>query len=110
LLTNIASAHPAVVDSNLAVRTTVTGLAQPTTMAFLNSNELFVLEKGSGKVQHVVNGAIQNTAIDLAVNHASERGLLGIALDPHFSSNHFVYLYWTCTAPHPADPVFPDQK
>ena len=56
LLTNIAGAQPALVDSNLAVRTTVTGLAQPTTMSFLNSNELFVLEKGSGKVQHVVNG------------------------------------------------------
>jgi len=43
------------------------------------------------------------------VNNASERGLLGVALDPHFSINHLVYLYWTCTAPHPADPVFPDR-
>ena len=35
------------------------------------------------------------TALDLAVNSASERGLLGIALHPNFAANGFVYLYWT---------------
>ena len=29
------------------------------------------------------------------MNNASERGLLGIALDPNFATNHLVYLYWT---------------
>src|SRR4029453_16236656 len=38
------------------------------------------------------------------VNNNSERGLLGIALHPAFATNRFVYLYWTCTAPAPADP------
>ena len=38
---------------------------------------------------------MQLTALDLAVNSASERGLLGIALHPDFAFNHFVYLYWT---------------
>jgi glucose/arabinose dehydrogenase len=47
------------------------------------------------------------TVLDLAVNSASERGLLGIALDPSFSTNHFVYLYWTSRAPHPADQFVP---
>src|SRR5262249_42037026 len=32
---------------------------------------------------------------NLPVNNASERGLLGIALDPSFTSNHLVYLYWS---------------
>src|SRR5262249_52367029 len=69
------------------------------------------LEKATGKVQHVVNGAV-TTALDLAVNNNSERGLLGIALDPAFASNHAVYLYWTQSAPPPApgaDPHFPTQ-
>jgi aldose sugar dehydrogenase len=49
--------------------------------------------------------------LDLAVNNASERGLLGIALHPNFPDNPGVYLYWTCrTAAPPADPFFPDQK
>jgi glucose/arabinose dehydrogenase len=76
-------------------------------MAFLASNDFLVLEKNTGKVQRVVSGAIQSTVLDLAVNAASERGLLGIALDPNFSSNSFVYLYWTCRAPLPSNPIFP---
>ena len=38
---------------------------------------------------------MRGTALDLAVNSASERGLLGIALHPRFATNGFVYLYWT---------------
>ncbi len=86
---------PTVVDPNLAVRTVVSGLNQPTTMAFIGANDIFVLEKASGKVQRVVNGAIQGTVLDLPVNSASERGLLGIALHPNFPANPGVYLYWT---------------
>ena len=86
---------PTVVDPNLAVRTVVAGLNQPTTMAFIGPNDIFVLEKPTGKVQRIRNGAIQGTVLDLAVNSASERGLLGIALHPDFPANPGVYLYWT---------------
>ena len=86
---------PTVVDPNLAVRTVVSGLVQPTSMAFLGANDFLVLEKASGKVQRVVNGAIHSTVLDLAVNSGSERGLLGIALHPNFPANPGVYLYWT---------------
>src|SRR5919201_736648 len=83
-------AAPTVLDPNLAVRTVVSGLNQPTSMAFLGDNDFFVLEKPTGKVQHVVNGVV-TTVLDLAVNFGSERGLLGIALHPNFATNHFVY-------------------
>ncbi|HEU5220123.1 MAG TPA: PQQ-dependent sugar dehydrogenase [Gemmatimonadales bacterium] len=77
------------------MRTVVVGLNQPTSMAFLGPNDILVLEKSTGKVHRVVNGVIQSTVLDLAVNSASERGLLGIALHPDFPSNPGVYLYWT---------------
>src|SRR5262249_60034686 len=64
-------------------------------MAFLGDNDFFVLEKASGKVQHVINGVLAPTALDLPVNNASERGLLGIALSPNFQNDHNVFLYWT---------------
>ena len=64
-------------------------------MAFLGPGDFLVLEKASGKVQHVVNGAIAGTALTLPVNSASERGLLGIALQPDFALTHVLYLYWT---------------
>src|SRR5262249_26076115 len=96
---------PTLVDPNLTVSTVVSGLNQPTSMAFLGPNNFVVLEKPTGKVQHVVNGALAAplqfvtpagaTLPNLPVNNASERGLLGIALDPNFSTNHLVYLYWT---------------
>ena len=103
------SSGPTMLTSQLGVRTFLTGLTTPTTMAFLSSSELFVLEKSTGKVQYILNGALDHTALDLAVNNSSERGLLGIALDPDFENNHAVYLYWTCIAPPSGDPFAPSE-
>src|SRR5439155_3639516 len=86
---------PKMTDPSLTVGTVISGLDQPTSMAFLGANDFLILEKASGKVKHVVNGAVAGTALDLAVNSASERGLLGIALQPDFAHTHGVYLYWT---------------
>jgi glucose/arabinose dehydrogenase len=86
---------PSLVDPNLRVRTVVEGLDQPTSMAFLGPDDFFVLEKPTGQVKRVVNGVVQSTVLDLAVNSGSERGLLGIALHPNFATNGQVYLYWT---------------
>jgi glucose/arabinose dehydrogenase len=104
-------AMPEMLHPRLDVRPVITGLNLPTTMAFLGLNEFFVLEKNTGTVQYVVDGAIQGTALDLAVNNFSERGLLGIVLDPDFAINHYAYLYWSCIAPPPAaeNPFFPTQ-
>jgi CHRD domain/Glucose / Sorbosone dehydrogenase len=90
-----AQSTPSLVDSNLRVRTVVENLDQPTSTAFLGPNEFFVLEKATGQVKWVVNGVVQSTVLDLAVNSGSERGLLGIALHPNFPATPQVYLYWT---------------
>jgi len=94
-LIQAAAVTPTMLDPNLTVNTVLSGLNQPTSMAFIADNDFFVLEKTTGKVQRVVNGVLTSTVLDLAVNGASERGLLGIALHPKFSENGFVYLYWT---------------
>jgi uncharacterized repeat protein (TIGR01451 family) len=94
-LIQAAAPSPTMLDENLTVSTVVTGLDQPTSMAFIGTNDFLVLERATGKVQRIVNGALQSTPLDLAVNNASERGLLGIALHPKFSQNGFVYLFWT---------------
>src|SRR5438105_5607017 len=95
------------VSPQLAVREVVSGLNTPISVAFLGPNDMLVLEKNTGQVKRIVNGVVQSTVLDLAVNFASERGLLGIALHPNFPTNPGVYLYWTCTAPHPDDPFIP---
>jgi aldose sugar dehydrogenase len=102
---------PVLVDPNLTFRTVIGGLTTPTSIAVLGNDDLLVLEKNTGMVKHVVNGAVQATVLDLAVNNSSERGLLGIALDPKFRTNHAVYLYWTQPAdPAPGDGTFPSVR
>jgi uncharacterized repeat protein (TIGR01451 family) len=90
-----AAATPTMLDDNLTVSTLIAGLDQPIGIAFLGPNDFLVLERATGKVKRVVNGALHSTPLDLAVNNASERGLLGIASHPRFAQNGFVYLFWT---------------
>ena len=100
---------PSLLDPKLSVRTVASGLVTPTSMAFLGPDDMLVLEKQTGKVQRVTGGTMQ-TVLDLAVNNASERGLLGIALHPDFETNRAVYLYWTCASTHPVDPFMPTER
>ena len=106
------AAMPTVVVPNLEVRVEASDLVTPTSMAFIGSRSILVLEKNTGKVLHLVNGVVDSTVLDLAVNFASERGLLGIALHPDFPTNPGVYLFWTCRAsvPQDGDPFRPEQR
>ena len=95
-------------DPALGVRTVLEGLTTPIGIAFPGEDSMFVIEKDTGQVKYVVGDEVQGVALDLAVNFASERGLLGIALDPGFDNNRYVYLYWSCSAPAPkGTPFFP---
>jgi glucose/arabinose dehydrogenase len=96
-----ASPGPTMTVPNLSVRAAAEGFVTPIGLAFLPDGRWLVLEKNTGQVQIVANGVVQGTALDLAVNNFSERGLLGIALHPDFATNNFVYLFWSCTAPPP---------
>jgi len=91
-----ASAAPAAVvdDPALNVQTVAEGLIAPTGMAFIGDDDLLVLQQIDGTVWRVTGGVVQpNPVLDLPVDCGLlDRGLLGIALDPDFANNHFVYL------------------
>ena len=72
----------------------------PTAMAFAPDGRLFVCLQ-TGQLRVIKNGTLLATPfVSLSVDSSGERGLLGIAFDPNFSSNQFVYLYYTVpTAP-----------
>jgi glucose/arabinose dehydrogenase len=89
---------PMMLHPDLDVRTVVSGLSQPTSMAFIGSDDFLVLEKATGMVRRVTGGVLGDTVLDLNVNSNSERGLLGIAVHPFFPYNAGVYLYWTQSA------------
>ncbi len=81
------------------------GLAVPTAMALAPDGRIFVAEKG-GTLRVVQNGTVQATPfVTLSVNTYSERGLIGVAVDPNFTSNHFVYAYYTTNASTPVNRV-----
>ena len=85
-----------VTDPTLQVTELVGGLSQPTTMAFIGPGDILVLQKSDGRVRRVTHGVLQpGQVLDVAVDSASERGLLGIALHPNFPTTPFVYLYYT---------------
>ena len=73
------------------------GISNPTAFAFAPDGRIFVTEQ-TGKLRIIKNGLLLSTeAIQLNVSSSGERGLLGIAFDPAFSSNNYIYLYHTVT-------------
>lgn len=95
-----AQANPTISLPGLGVRTVATGLSTPTGIAFLGPADFFVIEKNTGRIKRVRDGVV-NTVLDLTVNNASERGLLGIVVAPDFGQNPSVYIYWTCATATP---------
>jgi glucose/arabinose dehydrogenase len=72
----------------------VKDLAFPTNMAFTPDGRLFFTEKDTGNVRIVQGGeALAAPFVTLPVVPDAERGLLGIAMDPDFAQEPWVYLY-----------------
>jgi glucose/arabinose dehydrogenase len=77
----------------------------PTAMAFAPDGRLFVCQQ-NGQLRVMKNGSLLSTPfVSLTVDSSGERGLLGIAFDPNFPTNHYVYLYYTVPAPIPHNRV-----
>jgi glucose/arabinose dehydrogenase len=71
----------------------------PTAMAFAPDGRLFVCQQG-GQLRVIKNGSLLSTPfVSLTVDSSGERGLLGVAFDPNFATNHFLYVYYTATSP-----------
>ncbi|WP_426730127.1 PQQ-dependent sugar dehydrogenase [Myxococcus faecalis] len=90
-----ARAGAVIQDANFADSVFVTGLRGPTTMTFAPDGRLFISEK-SGALRVVQNGQLLATPfMTLAVDTGNERGLMGVAFDPNFESNNYLYVYYT---------------
>jgi len=71
------------------------GLPQATDFAFAPDGRTFVATK-AGAVRIIKDGALLPTPFTtLPVNDIWDRGLIGLALDPDFATNGYVYLYFT---------------
>lgn len=76
--------------SGFKINEIISGLTEPTSMVFIDQNNILVLEK-SGNVRIVSNEVLQNTPV-LTVDavNKNERGLLGIT-----ANEEYVFLYFT---------------
>jgi aldose sugar dehydrogenase len=97
------AAQPSILkDADLKVESVVSGLSSPTSMVFIDSNNILVLEK-DGNVRLVSNGQLHSQPVlHVSVDVTSERGLLGIAVMNTSSSisnndndNKIALLYYT---------------
>jgi aldose sugar dehydrogenase len=90
--TAMAQNQPIINDPNLQAEIFVEGLSFPTSMSFIDNNDILVLEKEEGTVRLISNGILQERPVlKVNVNSNNERGLLGIAI----MNNHTVFLYYT---------------
>jgi glucose/arabinose dehydrogenase len=99
---------PTLKDGSLGVELVADGLDNPTSMNFISNSDMIILQKDGQAVLVSTSGgeASQNddppTVVDVPVNTASERGLLGIAVAESSSDNNntgatktLVFLYYT---------------
>ena len=85
--------------------TQISGLVGGTAMAIAPDGRIFVcLQDGALRV--IKNGALlPNPFMTLTVDANGERGLLGIAFDPNFTTNNFIYVYYTVPGSPPHNRV-----
>ena len=95
----VSDASAATVPQGFVDTQIASGLSAPTAMAFAPDGRLFVCEQG-GALRVIKNGSLLATPfVTLPVNSFGERGLLGVAFDPNFAINRYVYVYYTATNP-----------
>lgn len=75
------------------IDTLLTGLPQPMHLEFGPDGKIYFIEI-AGKVRRYDPETEKATTLrDLVVTNEQENGLLGMALDPDFSENQFIYLF-----------------
>ncbi|HET6575000.1 MAG TPA: PQQ-dependent sugar dehydrogenase [Fimbriiglobus sp.] len=86
---------PTVLPSGFAESLLAGGLTAPTGMTVAPDGRLFVTEQG-GTLRVVKDGTLLSAPFaTFTTDDAGERGLLGVALDPDFAQDRFVYVYYT---------------
>jgi glucose/arabinose dehydrogenase len=99
LVVHASASGAATLPAGFTESPVASGLSNPTAMAIAPDGRIFVCQQG-GALRVIKNSALLSTPfVTVPVNSDSERGLLGVALDPAFDSNHFVYVYYTATTP-----------
>lgn len=89
----------AVLPTNFVKTPIAENFNEPSDFAFAPDGRIFVAEIG-GVVKVIKNGTVlAQPFVIVPALFTGDRGLLGITLDPNFSSNRYVYLFYTHANP-----------
>lgn len=94
----------AAMEATVFQSTVATGLTSGTGLAVAGDGRVFVLQR-TGEVRLVENGILSGTSVMNAAaisgfySGSLENGLIGVALDPNFGANGFVYLHYNRELP-----------
>lgn len=98
---SVSPIYPQRIAASSLVQPVYSGLDFPVAFTFLHDGRILFNEKNTGNIRLIAsNGTLLSRPFASLgpfppwVNQ-TEEGLLGIALDPHFDVNNFVYVYWT---------------
>ena len=92
LVSPVLAAPPANFQSTTLINS---GLDGPSGFEIAPDGRIFILER-TGKIKVYKNGQLLATPFaDLPSAATGDRGLIGIAFDPEFHLNHYVYFYYT---------------
>lgn len=86
-----------VIDTNV-----VTGLTRPVAFTFLpNTNLIITLKDGPVKI-YTLNNTLVSTFWDFtdSVETFVEQGVIGVCLDPNYTANRYIYIYYIHKNPH----------
>jgi len=94
-VTLAAAAEPAVDPSRFEVSSLVAGLKQPMELAIAPDGTVFLIELGGVlKAVHPKTHEVR-VAGEVKVTTDQENGLIGLALDPKFAENSWIYLQYS---------------
>ena len=100
-----APARPATLPVGFTETILSSALNNATAMALLPDGRILVTQQG-GLLRVIKNDALlAAAALTLTVDSAGERGLLGVAADPSFATNGFIYVYYTVPGSPPHNRV-----
>lgn len=81
-------------EHSIQVQTIAKNLKIPWEVAFVPDGRIFVTER-IGNIRVIQNESLLEKPLKTFDVSGCEGGLLGIALDPNFETNHYLYVYYT---------------
>ncbi len=82
--------------ANAEVEILVDNLNGPVDFAFVPDGRLFFTEKATGNVRVVIDRQVlPDPVLTMPVNSLGEQGMLGIAIDPNYETNKFIWVAHT---------------